>query len=84
MEYRPGDIEAIVGIAWREALGSDDFTNEDSFFDVGGDSMKFANVFYLIRENLGVSDLSLLDMFRNPTISSYSMHLYRVVSIQLE
>ncbi|MGK5519657.1 acyl carrier protein [Micromonospora sp. URMC 107] len=71
------DIEAVVAQAWRETLGTDDFTHDDPFFDVGGDSMKLAMVFHRVRERLDVPGLSLLDVFSNPTVRGYAEHVRR-------
>ncbi len=78
MNGRQQELEAIIADAWRETLDTDDFTNDDSFFEVGGDSMKLAMVFHLVRERLELEDLALLDIFRNPTVRSYAEHLQRL------
>lgn len=62
-------LDALVASAWQSVLGHDDFGPTDSFFDVGGDSLRLALVVQRLKEETGRSDVSLLGVFQNPTPS---------------
>ncbi|MCP4132268.1 MAG: HAD-IIIC family phosphatase, partial [bacterium] len=60
--------EKLVEI-WREVLGVEQPGIHDNFFDLGGHSLKAIKMVSLIGKNLDV-DISLKDIFSNPTIGS--------------
>lgn len=65
----PTETAALVRRAWAEALGHDEFTDEDHFFQVGGHSLGALQV---VRE-LGTAldrRISVRVLFRNPTVGS--------------
>ncbi|MCP4135479.1 MAG: HAD-IIIC family phosphatase, partial [bacterium] len=60
--------ETLVEI-WREVLGVEQPGIHDNFFDLGGHSLKAIKMVSLIGKNLDV-DISLKEIFSNPTIGS--------------
>jgi hypothetical protein len=62
-----GELTALVHRAWAEALGHDEFTDEDHFFQVGGHSLAALQV---VRE-LGIAldrRIPVRVLFRHPTV----------------
>jgi acyl carrier protein len=46
-------IDAMIGL-WRQVLRTDDITEEDDFFDLGGNSILAVRLLPLIKEHFGV------------------------------
>jgi amino acid adenylation domain-containing protein len=68
----PTPIKATLQTLWRETLGKRAGLNgTDNFFDVGGDSLSAVRLLCRIEEEFEV-DLSIHDLFTNPTIDSLS------------
>jgi amino acid adenylation domain-containing protein len=67
-------LEGSLADIWREVLHIDDIGIEDNFFDLGGDSLRVAEVNRRLQVKLGVS-MPLVDMFSLPTIRSLAEHL---------
>ncbi|HLJ89393.1 MAG TPA: amino acid adenylation domain-containing protein [Candidatus Angelobacter sp.] len=65
--------QAIAGI-WKSALGRDEVSTEDNFFDLGGHSLLLVRVHRQICETLG-SQFPVVEMFQYPTISGLARHL---------
>ncbi|OIJ62567.1 acyl carrier protein [Streptomyces mangrovisoli] len=62
-----GELTALVHRAWADALGHDEFTDEDNFFQVGGHSLGALQV---VRD-LGAAlarRIPVRVLFRNPTV----------------
>ena len=53
---------------WADALGIDSPGARDDFFDVGGDSLKAAQIVIALRSEFGV-DVGLRHLFERPTIA---------------
>ncbi len=70
-------LEAEIGAIWRDALGHDQFAAQDSFFDLGGDSLRvmemLAPLDALARREGG--SVSVADVFRLPTIARLADHI---------
>ncbi|WP_299552972.1 MupA/Atu3671 family FMN-dependent luciferase-like monooxygenase [uncultured Tateyamaria sp.] len=63
-----GDVtEAIAGI-WGAILGLVDITARDNFFDLGGHSILAVQAHREIKVQLGVTKLSITDIFRFPVL----------------
>lgn len=54
--------------AWEQTLGHSDFTDEDDFFAVGGDSLR-ATLLVRKFERAGIA-VSLADFMENPTVTA--------------
>ncbi len=62
-------IETTLAEIWRSLLQRDAISIYDNFFEVGGHSLLVVNAQIQIRQRLGV-ELSLMDLFSYPTIST--------------
>ncbi len=64
----PGNgLEQTIASIWRDCLGVAQVGITDNFFDLGGHSLLLVRVHDRLREELK-TDLSLVDLFRYPTI----------------
>jgi amino acid adenylation domain-containing protein len=63
------DVERLIAGVWREVLQQERVSVEDNFFDVGGHSLLLIKVLERLRSLLPV-ELSVLDLFRFPTIAT--------------
>ncbi|MCR1991745.1 phosphopantetheine-binding protein [Bacillus subtilis] len=63
----------IHGI-WREVLNKTEIGIKEVFFEIGGDSMKCSQVFYLINDQYP-DTVSLVDLFKYNTIESLSLYI---------
>ncbi|ABX42568.1 phosphopantetheine-binding protein [Lachnoclostridium phytofermentans] len=57
----------MVATIWKEVLGYDTFSIHDSFFDMGGDSLKIRSVYFHI-EKLLPGKITIVDLFTYSTI----------------
>ncbi|MHC5717877.1 MAG: non-ribosomal peptide synthetase, partial [Nostoc sp.] len=63
------EMEQAIATIWQKALKIEKIGIHDNFFELGGHSLLLVKVNSQLREIFKI-DLSLLDMFRYPTISS--------------
>jgi amino acid adenylation domain-containing protein len=70
-----GEVEAIIADVWREVLGVERVGANDNFFDLGGDSFGVYEVFNKLRVALGGRELSILDLFTHPTVTTLAAHI---------
>jgi amino acid adenylation domain-containing protein len=63
------EIERAITLVWQEVLKLEKIGVRDNFFDLGGHSLLMVRVHSLLRDRLSC-DISLVDMFRYPTISA--------------
>ncbi|REK76182.1 non-ribosomal peptide synthetase [Paenibacillus paeoniae] len=61
------DTEHKLATIWRELLGTDAIGAKDSFFEIGGHSLKAASMVGRIAERFGIQ-VTLRDIFMNPTL----------------
>jgi thioester reductase-like protein len=68
--YLPPSTPEEIRIAqiWRDVLGASRIGVEDSFFDLGGDSLAAAQMAARVKEEFGVA-LSLRRLFEHPTVA---------------
>ncbi|MBX3596785.1 MAG: LLM class flavin-dependent oxidoreductase [Rhizobiaceae bacterium] len=69
-----GDIEAKVAAIWKQALGLEDISVTENFFDLGGHSLLVVQVQRRMKEEFG-RDIGITDIFRYPTVRAISAHL---------
>ncbi len=62
------ETEMSIALIWREVLGFDEFNINDSFFDIGGDSIMLTKVYEFIEKKYPGKVL-IGDLFSYPTIS---------------
>jgi amino acid adenylation domain-containing protein len=67
-------LEQAIAALWQQALNLDSIGLHDNFFDLGGHSLLLVRVQSQLMEQLG-QNLSLLDLFRYPTLHSLAQHL---------
>jgi acyl carrier protein len=71
----PGSaIEQTVAMVWRDLLGLDRVGAHDNFFDIGANSLLMVQAHSALRQALD-RPLSLVDLFRFPTVSALAAHL---------
>jgi len=62
------ELEEQIAALWEDLLGVGDFGREDSFFSIGGHSLKAVRVVARMQKELGIA-LKLKDFFANPTVA---------------
>ncbi|SEL32645.1 D-alanine--poly(phosphoribitol) ligase subunit DltA [Paenibacillus sp. OK003] len=62
----PTDLKQLKGV-WENVLGHTDFSEEDDFFEIGGDSLKLSKMIFILREDHHY-ELNVLQFFENPTL----------------
>ncbi|PPK67115.1 amino acid adenylation domain-containing protein [Actinokineospora auranticolor] len=68
------DLERRIAEVWCEVLGLAQVGTEDTFFDLGGDSLKLTSAAAVLRERLG-RPITRLDMFGHPSVRAMARHL---------
>lgn len=71
-----GDAQQHVRKAWKLVLGHEDFSDEDSFFDVGGDSIKAVQLKNELDERFA-GLVEVVDIFTYPTVNALTDHLQK-------
>jgi hypothetical protein len=69
-----GELERAIAAMWQEVLQVEKVGIQDNFFELGGNSMLAARVHRQLREELN-GDLSLVEMFKYPTVGSLAQRL---------
>jgi amino acid adenylation domain-containing protein len=69
-----GALEEALAAIWRQVLNVEQIGVDESFFDVGGHSLKLVQVQAGIRSALGI-EVPVVDLFRHPTIAALAAHL---------
>jgi len=59
---------------WRDVLESDDISEDDDFFALGGDSMRAVQLVTQLEQRLD-TELDLMLVFDAPTIRAMTSHL---------
>jgi amino acid adenylation domain-containing protein len=70
------EMERTITDIWQEVLHLEKIGMNDNFFDLGGHSLRMAQVHSRLRDKLQ-RDLSMLEMFKFPTINSLVAYLSR-------
>lgn len=73
INYYRNNYEEALALLWKEALGTDNFTSEDNFYDVGGHSLLMIKIKNMIEEKLKMP-VSIMDLFQYPNIKSLAEH----------
>ncbi|OFX87024.1 MAG: hypothetical protein A2X00_10585 [Bacteroidetes bacterium GWE2_32_14] len=68
------DIEYLLATFFSQVLEKDTFSINDSFFDLGGDSLQATKVIQLINKNYNLN-LDFEDLFDFPTIKEFSKYI---------
>ncbi|TVP65178.1 MAG: amino acid adenylation domain-containing protein, partial [Nodularia sp. (in: Bacteria)] len=74
--YQPpqSEVEKSIARVWKQVLNLEKVGIHDNFFDLGGHSLLVVQVNNKLREILH-RDLSVVEIFQNPTIKSLAEHL---------
>jgi surfactin synthase thioesterase subunit len=62
-------VERVIAGVWREVLRVPSVGLDDNFFDLGGNSLQMVQAYVKLR-NATTTELTVLDLFRYPTIRS--------------
>jgi acyl carrier protein len=68
------ELEQAVATVWARVLGTDRFGVSNNFFEIGGNSLKAAQVADELREGLGI-DVPIMHLFEHPTIRTLAATL---------
>ncbi len=77
------ELEARIAGVWQEVLGLPSVGTEDNFFDLGGHSILAVKAHRQLVEALG-QPLSIIDLFRFPTIRALAEFLGRGSTVSLQ
>jgi len=72
------EIEQMITTVWQEVLGVEKVGINDNLFDLGGNSLLVTKIYQKIKDKLPnneVTCLSVVDLFKLPTIRLLSQHL---------
>jgi aryl carrier-like protein len=69
----------VAGL-WARVLNLELVAVTDHFFDLGGNSIRLLSVLSALRELGTYGELSLVDLFRHPTVSSLAAFLDRAAA----
>jgi hypothetical protein len=69
-----GPAEEAIAAVWREILAVDRLGRSDNVFDLGANSLLVMQATSKLQRTLG-RDVSLVEMFRFPTVSALATHL---------
>ncbi|MGI8503164.1 MAG: amino acid adenylation domain-containing protein [Hassallia sp.] len=75
------EVEKTIAQVWKQVLQIEKVGINDNFFDLGGHSLLVVQVNNKLREFLN-RDLSVVEIFQNPTIKSLAEHLSKNSSAQ--
>lgn len=70
-----GDIELKLKQIWSEVLNLKEIGVNDNFFEMGGHSLLLMEVYNKLKESMDTK-LTVVDMFKYPTIRSLSKYIY--------
>jgi amino acid adenylation domain-containing protein len=76
------EIEQAIADIWQKVLKLEEVGIHDNFFELGGHSLLLVSVHSKLRE-IFKRDLSLLDLFRYPTINSLANYFHQVNNQQV-
>ncbi|MFF3941705.1 beta-ketoacyl synthase N-terminal-like domain-containing protein [Streptomyces phaeofaciens] len=62
------ELERRIADIWQEILGLGSVGVEDGFFELGGHSLAMVRLYSRLCDELGRPDLTMVDLFRHPTI----------------
>jgi len=68
------EAEQAIAVIWQSVLKVERVGLHDNFFELGGNSLLIAQAHQQLREKFK-AELSLVDMFKYPTVSALARHL---------
>jgi acyl carrier protein len=79
---QPTVTEKAIAVIWKEVLSLETVSMHDNFFDLGGNSLLMIQVYTRLREAIH-NNLSVIDLFRYPTIEKLAQAIDPVGPIQM-
>jgi pyochelin synthetase len=78
------EIEQAIADVWKRVLDLEKVGIDNNFFEIGGNSLLITKVYSKLLNTLGdrVEFVSLIELFKYPTISSLAQYLSKVQSIE--
>lgn len=77
----PGnDLEMLIADVWKEVLSLEKVSVNDSFFEIGGNSLKLLRLHNRLKEAFQ-RDIPILKMFEHPTVKSLSGYMSSQVGV---
>ena len=76
------EIERTLAMIWQKVLGLEKVGAHDNFFDLGGHSLLLTEVHSMLQETFKHT-ISLVDMFRYPTITALAIFLSQAQNEQV-
>jgi natural product biosynthesis luciferase-like monooxygenase protein len=73
------DLERTIGEVWQQLLGLSQVSTQDNLFELGANSLLMVQANGRLKAALG-RDLTLVDMFRFPSIATLAAHLATAAS----
>ncbi|MBI1398031.1 MAG: amino acid adenylation domain-containing protein [Betaproteobacteria bacterium] len=70
-----GSTEREIAAVWQEVLGVERVARTENFFDLGGHSLSMSRAHEMIRARLKREDITLVDMFKYPTVAGIAAFL---------
>lgn len=70
------NIEEKVNLIWKSILNVKNISNDENFFDAGGNSLLMSKVHREIKKQLDIP-VSIIDLFQCPTITTLSKKIYQ-------
>jgi len=67
-------VEEAVAKIWSDALGREQVSVHDNFFDIDGHSLMAARVVYRLRDRFGI-ELPIRDFFESPTVADLALKI---------
>ncbi|EFP95825.1 phosphopantetheine-binding protein [Vibrio caribbeanicus] len=70
------NIEEKINLIWKSILNVKNISNDENFFDAGGNSLLMSKVHREIKKQLDIP-VSIIDLFQCPTITTLSKKIYQ-------
>ncbi|MDE9495788.1 non-ribosomal peptide synthetase [Xenorhabdus bovienii] len=67
-------IEEIIISIWKPVLNNRNFSKQDNFFDIGGNSLLMSKVYRQIKKKFSVP-ISIMDLFQYPSVQMLSRYI---------
>ena len=78
----PGNtLEQLIVRIWSENLNLDQIGIDDNFFDLGGNSVKMAQIYQQLCQSFPGKEFSIVELFQYPTVHSLGQYLAAANSI---
>lgn len=74
------ETEKKLSEIWKEVLSKEQISIKDSFFDIGGHSLKAVQVVFRLQKEFK-ADISVTAIFRNPTIERLAKEIEKVMHV---